>query len=438
MKAALTLFSLFVSIVLQAQISAGPMIGYVEFNEAAVWLEVENGTKKVQVTYHPQGDLKAKKKLLRRIAPSEFSYIPVTVILRDLEMDKNYVVTLAVDGKTVPQKLNIKTKKLWQFREDPPEFSFLFGSCAYINETATDRPGKPYGQSEVIFETMANTPSDFMMWGGDNLYFRPPDETSESGLRHRYHYSRSTKSMAALFASRPHYAAWDDHDYGPNDSNRTYKLKKTALQLWKEYWPQVTYGMDDNPGIYQHFIWEDIDFFMLDDRYHRTHPDLDDDSETMLGKAQLDWLKESLLTSRAPFKIVMTGSQVLNNHNPYEGFYEYPKEREELLNFIQKHNIKNVYFLNGDRHFTEIIEQQHGDMKFVDITCSPLSSGNYANLLENPEGKNPDRVDGTLVNTKQNFMKISFTGKRKERVMHISCLDKEGNELWNRSYPSAK
>lgn len=420
------------SLQLDAQLTAGPMLGYVEYREAALWVEVGPETKIIKVKYWSAKDPKNKLEIEQKVEPTGFQYIPQTLILRDLEADTKYEAMIYVDGKAVGTKLKFKTKKIWRYREDPPAFSFIYGSCAYLNDPPYDRPGKAYGQGLQIFETMAKTPKDFMIWGGDNLYFRPADETSESGLRYRYHHFRSKDTLAALFASCPHYAVWDDHDYGPNNSDRSYRMKETTLQLFKEYWPAVKYGHEEHPGIYQTFTWEDLDFFLLDDRYHRTNPRLEEE-KALLGKDQLQWLKESLLKSRAPFKIVVTGSQFLNNHQKHEGFYQYPMEREALISFIVEHKIKNVIFLSGDRHFTEVLEQSRNGIKLVDITCSPFSSRPPKMKEKDKEANNPDRVDGTLVD-QQNFIKVSVSGKRKKRVLKVDCLDEEGNVLWTKEW----
>ncbi len=347
-------------------------------------------------------------------------------------MNTKYVLSLFLDNVKIKDHLAIHTKRIWEYRTDPQTFSFLLGSCAYINDPAHDRPGKPYGQGQTIYRTMASVPSDFMIWGGDNFYYRHHDVTSESGMRYRWHHFRSQDSLHDLFASRPHYATWDDHDYGPNNADRSFLHKDIALHLFKEYWPAVHYGHDGNPGVYQQFVHEDCAFWLLDDRYHRAHHKLRDSTSTMLGTHQLMWLKESLLFSRAPFKFVVVGSEVLNPIGEHEGWHEYPKELQHILDFIAEKQIKNVFFLTGDRHFTQINEKEHQGVRIVDVTCSPLSSRPYGNVGEK-EKDNPLRKKGTLI-TENNFMKFTVGGPRKERVLTIECLSSDGKELFKVQY----
>lgn len=50
---------------------------------------------------------------------------------------------------------NFRTQALWQWRSDPPTLRIAAGSCAYLNDGRFDRPGKPYGGGEEIFDHIA-------------------------------------------------------------------------------------------------------------------------------------------------------------------------------------------------------------------------------------------------------------------------------------------
>ena len=97
----------------------------------------------------------------------------------------DYEIYLNNKKQVFPYPLTFKTKDTWEFRSPAPDFSFIFGSCAYINDPAYDRPGEPYGRDPRIFDTMAKTNADFMLWIGDNTYPREADWTSKSGFYYR-------------------------------------------------------------------------------------------------------------------------------------------------------------------------------------------------------------------------------------------------------------
>ena len=62
--------------------------------------------------------------------------------------------------------------------------------------------------------------------------------------------------------------------------------------------------------LYQDPHLPDVQFFMLDNRYHRD-PNEAPDRKTMLGEEQLEWLKDGLVRSRATFKVIANGGSML-------------------------------------------------------------------------------------------------------------------------------
>ena len=108
-----------------------------------------------------------------------------------------------------------------------------------------------------------------MLWLGDNIYLREADWNTRTGIMYRYTHTRSLPEMQPLLASSINYAIWDDHDFGPNDADRSYHLKNTTLEAFKLFWANPTYGIVGDSGVATTFEWGDVQFFMLDNRYFR-------------------------------------------------------------------------------------------------------------------------------------------------------------------------
>ena len=123
------------------------------------------------------------------------------------------------------------------------------------------------------------------------------------------------------------------------------------------------------PGITSYFTYNDVAFFMLDNRWDRTHPELEGQQQQCLGQYQIDWLIHALKTSNASFKLVVVGGQVLSDYAAYENLARYPEERQQIIDLIAANNIKGVIFLSGDRHSTELTRMDLGDGVIVhDLT----------------------------------------------------------------------
>jgi len=418
-----------------AQLVAGPMPGHVEFRTAKIWVEVKPGSS-VEIWYWKKtGTNTAKKRFVTTTASQWFS--PVVIDLVDLEMNTTYEYAVAVNKRLLkkPAKADgeFTTLELWQWRKPAPDFSFLTGSCAYFNEPNYDRPGIPYGKDSSIFEAMAKEKASFMLWLGDNWYTREPDYYSQWGLWYRASRDRGLPVLQNFLKAMPHYAIWDDHDYGPNDADKSYVFKETSRNVFVNYWANPSYGQDGQ-GIYTRVTHGDCDFFLMDDRYFRSNDDMEpladgkpNPLKRMWGAVQMDWLKNALLQSKAPFKFIVTGSQTLNPASPYDCLQDYPIEFEELMSFLSAEKINGLLFLTGDRHHSEVIRyDRREDYSLYDITSSPLTSG--TGFASGKEKENPARVSNTLVEA-QNYTRISVSGKTGERKLTIEFLGIKGEKL---------
>jgi alkaline phosphatase D len=440
MKNLFLIAALIISFKVSAQIISGPMLGYVEHREACIWIEVDSKVGKLAVEYWPKQS-PSLKSIIAYQGQLKNKYNPITMILPELLINTAYQYQFLIDGKAVfPSKIyEFKTKDLWEWRKPAPDFKFLFGSCVYINDSIYDRPGKPYGQNPVILEKMAETEADFNIWGGDNLYLREADYSSASGIAYRYSHDRSTKELQKVLASRPNYAIWDDHDYGPNDSNNSYELKNVTYNCYKNYFPQKSFGNNGEDGIYQSFLFSDAQFFMMDDRYYRSANELPDVidgkpniEKTYYGQQQLNWLKNALISSKSVFKFIVNGSQILNPMADKECLRSYDAEFKEMMNFIQVNKISGVIFITGDRHFTEMHKVSFPNFyDMYDFTSSPITSGVYA-VDKTKEANNPTRVEGSLF-IGNSYARIGISGEKNERKVNFETFNQQGEKQWEYS-----
>lgn len=412
---------------------AGPMLGYLEHREALIWLQVTPEVSSIEVRYFSEEHPTGIRSVTYRGALGE-SYNPEKIVLDNLMMNTKYVYEIYLNHKKqdFPYPLTLTTKDTWEFRKPAPDFSFLFGSCVYINDPAFDRPGQPYGRDLRILDTMAKTTSDFMLWLGDNTYTREADWTSKSGFYYRYTHTRRCRNMQQLLASRPHYAIWDDHDYGPNDANASFELKDVSLQAFRDFWGNKTFGEAGNPGVYTRFTWSDCEFFLLDDRYYRSAESVQDSASTKkyLGDQQMQWLLNGLASSHATFKFIAVGNQVLNPLNDFESYRHYALEFGQLIQFIRQNSIAGIIFLSGDRHISDLIRiKSEGLYPLYDVTSSAITSRSFSRFSETKEFNNPYRVVPAAV-TDQNFIKIAIHGGRNNRIATVSAINADNKVMW--------
>ncbi|MBI4417729.1 MAG: alkaline phosphatase D family protein [Ignavibacteriales bacterium] len=424
----LVTFSALPALAQQSLLQSGPMVGYGQMTEVLLWVQTTKPAA-VQVRYW---NVRApdKKVLSRAVTTSAERAHTAHVLIDGLLPGQAFGYELLLNGRVIvrPYPLRFQTQPLWQWRMDPPDFTVAFGSCLYINETEWDRPGAPYGSDYEILTILASKHPDLMLWLGDNTYYREIDWNTVAGLRHRWTHTRATSELQPILGAAHNYAIWDDHDYASNDSDRSYRLKSESLETHKLFWANQTYGTSEIPGVFGRFEWGDAEFFLLDDRYHRSPNEApNDENKTMFGKEQLKWLMDGLVSSTATFKIVANGNQILNPSTGGETFYNYRHEYKTLLQFIKEQKISGIVFLSGDRHLTELgVLKDTTFYPLYDYTSSSLTAG----LSTYKDTDNPGVVPGTLVNDAHNFGILRFSGPRRDRVLTMECWDYTGKLRW--------
>lgn len=401
---------------IKPKLLAGPVVGSVTKNSARVWIAYRGKGQNVLIL----GDTAEKKVYY----PNKVSYITnskgdvaLTMDFNGLKPNRVYNILISIDGWGANARYYFKTLA----DSTVQDFNFILGSCALM------RPGIARtifpGGAAWIFYRMKKKNGDFMLWLGDDVYYLGKDHKSLDGMFNlNVRLRKSFKKYRDFLAHQPNYAIWDDHDFGPNDSGKDYILKDTSLQVFKAMWPNTYPAGENFNGNYFNFRYYDVEFFMTDDRYHR---DVNGDTAgDFLGETQLVWLKNKLLVSDAAFKFVAVGSQVLNDNHFGESYAQYPRERNDLLNFIAENNIKGVVFLTGDKHYSELSKREWSSYPFYDFTCSPLT---FPAL--------PRRLLGAYHNSyrvnkfdfaRRNFGRISISGLPGNRQMQLEIFGRGG------------
>jgi alkaline phosphatase D len=409
---------------------SGPMAGYSEPREVLLWVQTARAAR-VRFVYWSDAAPETRHATTEVTTRREDAFV-AKAVADEVRPGERYSYEVHVDGARVerPYPLRFQARALFrQFRGEAPPVRFALGSCYYANDPQSDPRGWNPGAEERIFDAIAAQLPDFMLWLGDNVYLREQDWTTRTGMLERYTQQRALPELQRLLGATHHYAVWDDHDYGPNDSDRSFRDKDTARQVFSLFWGNAGYGVPASPGITSRFTWGDAEFFLLDNRWNRTPNARRTGERRILGAAQLDWLLDALSSSYATFKFVVIGGQVLNTHRIAETYANFPEERGELIRRIGEERVKGVFILSGDRHFTEMSRlDRPGDYPLYDLTVSPLT----VSPSNGERAPNTLRVPGTYVGVR-NFGMIELGGPRDDRRLTITVRDSAGEPRWSRT-----
>jgi len=338
-------------------LALAPMIGHVTSSSARIWAKA-SGPARMSVLIGRNDDLSDGNDF-RSVELIKDSGFMGQLLVEGLKPNQRYFYCVLLNGYAA------MSAPFPSFQTVPPEkeagrVRFAFASCVGYNGF----------DSAAGFADMTRTNFDLLLMLGDNHYANTNDAAKQ---RVFYHAQRDTPGYRHIASRIPTYAIWDDHDYGPDNSDRTMKGREESLKTFTEHWANPAYGELDNPGVYFKFARGDVDFFMLDVRYHRDrNKDTNAASKTMLGAKQLAWLKRELPASTAKIKVLAAGSEWQSNGTD-DSWTRFKTERDEVFRFIEDNRVEGVLLISGDRHFTAAYQVKG---KWIEVTTGPIGSSN--------------------------------------------------------------
>lgn len=415
---------------LAAELLAGPMAGVSARDTVTIWL-MSDADARVRLDYWP-ADEPGRVASSPPVSATSATSRAVQIRLEHLTPATRYQYRVVLDGRAQNPRFGFVTQS--GDGRAPRDFSLATGSCSYLGDSPSDGSAGEFR----IFDAIAARKPDLMLWLGDTIYYRDQDFDGDAATRMnaRWLATRTYPPLQRLLQTGHHYAIWDDHDYGPDNSDRGFALKTKSLELFRRYWSNGNYGLPEVPGIFSKVSYEDVDIFLLDDRFHRDADSAPDNPQkAMLGAAQLEWLKRELLQSRARFKLIANGSRMLSERPSAakrggEGWHNHPEERRAFLDWLAAQRVDGVVFLSGDIHYSHLTERTRpGHYPLVELTCSPLTSRVHPR-------PNPIGIVGETLVLERNFCILDFSGPPQSRELSLSAWNADGERLWVRRYPA--
>ncbi|MGQ9564353.1 MAG: DUF7800 domain-containing protein, partial [Thermogutta sp.] len=253
----------------------GPMLGCLTSDGITVWVRTL-GPAEVSVETSINGEVRTFGPVASTRDTDYTVVIPVTGLPRGAVVPYR----LLIDGKvaSIPENAAIHTLP----EEDKP-LRIAFGSCMH-------RWG--LGNPQLSAELRSRRPTALLLIGDTAVQ----DRDNHLGL-HRLDYlvRDLTPAWQQLVAEVPVYVTWDDHDYFNNDKwgipkGFTEEDRQGVWEVFRQSWNNPAYGF--GPGRGGVFLRTQIGpcaVIMTDNRFFRQKGEF-------LGKEQMAWLKEQLLS----------------------------------------------------------------------------------------------------------------------------------------------
>ncbi|MFL2546880.1 MAG: alkaline phosphatase D family protein [Candidatus Rariloculaceae bacterium] len=260
------------------------------------------------------------------------------------------------------------------FRSAPPADEPVPVVFAAITGQAYPDQDAPGGGFKIYPAIQALEP-DFFVHTGDILYY---DQWGKNLELARWGWARMFSLPTNFDFHRvvPTYFMKDDHDTLSNDSWPT---------MQSEFMGDFTFEMGQavfleqipmGDSTYRTYRWgQDLQVWMVENRDFRSaNTDPDGPEKTIWGAEQKAWFFETVATSDATFKILISPTPMLgpynageiDNHTNLEGFYH---EGEEIRAFLASQD--NMIVICGDRHYQYIVE--HAETGLREYATGPAS-----------------------------------------------------------------
>lgn len=237
------------------------------------------------------------------------------------------------------------------FPQDSGSFIFALGSCAQT------------GSNNVVFQTIVNQNPLFFFHLGD-FHYQNIGINDQNLFRQAFEMVLASPNQSALYRQVPIAYVWDDHDFGPNNSDSTSPSRTASRLTYQEYVPHypLAFGAG-NVSINQTFAVGRVMFIVCDSRSARSpFSATDDTNKTMLGKTQKSWFKQKLLEAKSSHPlIVWVNSLPWIGTTGDDGWYLYTNERREIANFLKSYQITNLCMISGDAHMLAIDDGTNSD-----------------------------------------------------------------------------
>lgn len=269
--------------------------------------------------------------------------------LRGLQPDTEYEFVVEVEGVIDSQRgqANFRTAP-----SGPASFSFVVGGCART------------GSNGAVFDAMGREDPLFFMALGD-MHYGNIESADPGPFRDAYRRMLTAAGPAALYRATPVAYVWDDHDYGPNDSDASAPGRSAVRDVYRQTVPHYPLEEAGDAPIHQAFTVGRIRFVMTDSRSERT-------DESLLGETQREWLIAELVEASRTHAAVIWANPVPWVSESADGWGGWPSERQMIADALVDADVQNLIMLSGDAHMLAIDDGSNTDFSSTGAGGFPL------------------------------------------------------------------
>ena len=281
--------------------------------------------------------------------------------------------------------------------------------------------------------------ADMIIGAGDLVYLEPLNITSESAVQEAYTQLRTFDKLKGSFSNHTWLCCNEDHDYSYNNGCKNTYIIDVLKNNFTNNFPIISQVSKNFRANIRSI--KNITFITLDTISCRIYnPNYDgigyDKYIAILGEEQINFLLDALTNvdqnfSKIDLCFIIVGKSMFGNMG--DTFLYCVREREIIFNHIKILGLKNVCFICGDSHFSDVsqYEVRNSDSIFIrEIRCSSIGS------KPRKADENEWRVEGSIVE-RNNFGRININGTFDNYEISYFDYTLDGvvfNYNWNMNY----
>lgn len=310
---------------------------------------------------------------IRTLANSKNKFRVDKIFYSGLELGHTYTFTVLDKNKRIDERF-LKTVDINKIN---PRIALL--SCMNADKSARTK----------MWASVQAADPDYIFLMGDNVYGDSIFSNSPDTLWSKYVGGRQAIPFYQWKNLKPVIATWDDHDFGKNDADGTYKYKDNSLAVFKAFYGQEALDtvLIPGPGNSNYFRAFNQNFLFLDSRFYRnlSHNGI----KGFLGDLQLAWLSEVMQRANGEPTWIIEGSPFYGRAKKRNTSYQ-SSAPEEMSLFLKEVSSWNspALFIAGDLHYSEISQIPKEALGYN--TCEFISSSLHSSINKKPyDNPNP-------------------------------------------------
>lgn len=388
--------------VIAAELTHGPVFGAVGKEYALVLIRTDAAAS-VQVRYDDDKDLTTPLYSDSYTTCEEDDYL-IKIPLLALQAATRYYVNILVDGEPWLED-SFPSFKTFPEKNSEGVFKLLYLTDFAVRSNLTEEAD--------TFVSAAREKADFCFIGGDFTHDRTVTLQQKTDT-YKTMYDPDTVGcftfVKKILHQMPITHQYDDWDFGPNNSDKTSSCKEAAIGAFKRCVPHYPLARPDQ-GIWHRFnVGKMAEFFVLDCRSQRDPDDEPDgtdksmlDGDNLQEEGQRYWLFSGLQNSNATWKIIFS-TVVFNEYTKFkDGWMAFATERQQIIDFVNRHAIRNVVVVSADLHSGGIDDGTNSGLPEmvvpgadIEACCSGKSTGQWSEGTYGKKGGPPCKGYGLM------------------------------------------